>query len=240
MKVIILAGGKATRLPNSAKDLPKTLVPIHGQKCILEHQIENLVRHNLTDIRLSLGYRADQLIHWISGCAKRFGKTFRFDYVVEPESLGTGGAVKFASRDLREPFLVLNGDIVADFDFGRLTAAAFHPGKNIVVGRHFPNASDMGTIRHSAGGRIHAFIEKTGVAEPGVINAGLYFLEPDVFASAGDKFSIEREIFPVLASAGNLYTLLHEGEYWFDCGTEARLEEVRQFFARRADAAGVL
>ncbi len=231
MKVIILAGGKATRLPNSTKDIPKPLVPILGATTILEHQIEGLARHGLTDIRLSLHHRADQIVAWITEYARRAGQPFAFDCVIESQPLGTGGAIKFASRDLREPFLVLNGDIVADFNFGVVAAKAHNPGDNIVVGRQFGNASDMGTIKHDSRGRIHAFIEKTGIPEPGVINAGFYLLQPGVFKGTPEAFSIEHEIFPKLAAAGNLHTVLHEGAYWFDCGTEERLEEVRDFFS---------
>ena len=55
-KVIILAGGKGTRLPVSARDMPKPLVKVGG-KPILQHQLEALWRAGLTDIRLSLHFR---------------------------------------------------------------------------------------------------------------------------------------------------------------------------------------
>ena len=66
MKVIILAGGKATRLPESAKNIPKLLVKIAG-KPILQHQIDLLIKHGLNDIRFSLGYKADKIIEYLNG-----------------------------------------------------------------------------------------------------------------------------------------------------------------------------
>ncbi|GAG03065.1 unnamed protein product, partial [marine sediment metagenome] len=107
MKIIILAGGKGTRLPRSAKNIPKSLVKIAG-KPILQHQIDILEKHNLTDIRFSLGYEANQIIDYLKN---------KHEYIIESEPLGTGGAIKFASKDLKEDFMILNGDILTDINF---------------------------------------------------------------------------------------------------------------------------
>src|SRR3989338_7980886 len=110
MKVIILAGGRGTRLPNSAKDIPKVLVPIRGKTTMLDHQLELLLAHGLSDVCLSLGFRADQIIKHLHD----IGKT-HIEYRVESEPLGTGGAVRFASQDMKGDFMVLNGDTISDF-----------------------------------------------------------------------------------------------------------------------------
>lgn len=107
VKIIILAGGKATRLPESAKNIPKPLVKIAG-KAILQHQVDLLKKHGLTDIRFGLGYRANKIIDYLNG---------KYEYTIEPKPLGTGGAIKFASEDLKEDFMVLNGDVLSDMDF---------------------------------------------------------------------------------------------------------------------------
>ena len=113
MKAIILAGGRATRLPQSAKDIPKALVKV-GDKPILQHQIDVLQEHGFSDIRLALGYKSDQIIKYVRS------QTSYIEHIVEPEPLGTGGAIKFASRDISEPFMVLNGDILSDINFSGL------------------------------------------------------------------------------------------------------------------------
>ena len=61
MKVIILAGGRGTRLPASAKNIPKALVKIDG-KPVLQHQLDLLEKHGFTDIRFALGYHAEKII----------------------------------------------------------------------------------------------------------------------------------------------------------------------------------
>lgn len=116
MKTIILAGGKGTRLPVSGADKPKVLVEVAG-KTILDRQIEWLLKHNLSDIRLALGFRAEQIINHVKNTP--FYKNINIDYVVEPAPLGTGGAIKFALNGLKDDFLALNGDILADADLNQ-------------------------------------------------------------------------------------------------------------------------
>lgn len=219
MKVIILAGGRGTRLSESAKDIPKVLVPIHG-KTILDHQLELLEKHGLTDIRLSLGFRANHIIEHLQ-------KTGRghVEYVVEDEPLGTGGAVRFSTRDLDGDFMVWNGDIVTDLDLGELLQS-HRPGNALMVASWREDARDFGLLDiHD--GRIQAFLEKPTTPQPGFINAGCYVLHPRHFGGVNEKsFMLEKDIFPRLASSGELHTFIHRG-FWQDVGTEERLSEVK-------------
>ena len=103
MKAIILAGGFGTRLAHISGGKPKPLVGVAG-KPMLERQIEFLFSYHIRDIRLSLHHKADQIIQF---CESKWPHTF--EYIVEPTPLGTGGGIRFASKDLKEPFLVVNG-----------------------------------------------------------------------------------------------------------------------------------
>lgn len=194
MKAIILAGGKATRLPKSAKDIPKALVDVGG-KPVIQHQLDQLYEHGFFDIRLALGYKAAQIIDWV----KRFnppsaptggdGQKFTIDFIVEPEPLDTGGAIKFVSEDLTEPFMVLNGDILSDVHFKNFSER-FKKGseENIIAAYYTPDARSYGIIKKSKG-KIINFLEKPfdsaqGKPEgamPGYINAGFYILHPKIF-----------------------------------------------------------
>src|SRR3989344_1226137 len=266
MQVIILAGGKGTRLPSSAKDKPKCLVEVNG-KPILRHQLDFLAMHGLTDIRLSLGFRAEQVIEYLKmfhpvrsramsdaiaerrrksaspSCAhgsrdtaelltgfhvKHPGRSI--DYVIEDKPLGTGGAIKFASHDLKDGFMVLNGDIFANADLKgfirrhkELTRQKKILGSILAV--HMPDARDFGLIKHK-NGLIEEFLEKPEKKQPGHINAGVYILNKKAFHNVSrETFSIEHDVFPDLAKQGLLGVYLYSGD-WTDLGTEERLQNV--------------
>lgn len=217
-KAIVLAGGRGTRLPDSARDIPKSLVEIKG-KTILEHQIQRLKRAGFESVRLALGFRADQIIDFVRS------RGYRCEWVIEPEPLGTGGAIKFASADLDGPFLVLNGDTLADFDFRAI--AGFHrPQTSLVVSYWQDDCRDFGLLEIE-NDFIRGFFEKPKEAIGGHINAGCYILNSgDLTLVPENSFMLENEVFPRLAKEGRLRTYIHRG-FWEDLGVEERLAKVR-------------
>lgn len=218
MKVIILAGGKGTRLPVSAPDIPKALVEVHG-KPILAWQLDRLIHAGFRDIRLALGFRADKIVSHLAGHARNV------ECVVEPQPLGTGGATRFASQGIGGPCMVLNGDTLADFNFPAIVAA-HEPGHGLIVSHWRDDARDFGLLELKAD-RVHRFLEKPKEPQGGHINAGVYILEPSDIAMLPAGFSmLETALLPHLASAGRLKHYPHGG-FFDDLGTEERLGKVR-------------
>lgn len=119
MKVVIMAGGKGTRIASVRSDVPKPMINICG-KPILEHQIDNLKACGLTDIILVIGYLGDKIKEYF-GDGSKFG--VNIEYFVEEHPLGTAGAL-FKMPQLTEDFLLLCGDVIIDVDFNRFIA--FH------------------------------------------------------------------------------------------------------------------
>lgn len=119
MKVVIMAGGKGTRIASVRNDVPKPMINICG-KPILEHQIDNLKACGLTDIILVIGYLGDKIKEYF-GDGSKFG--VNIEYFVEDHPLGTAGAL-FKMPQLTEDFLLLCGDVIIDVDFNRIIA--FH------------------------------------------------------------------------------------------------------------------
>ena len=119
MKVVIMAGGKGTRIASVRSDVPKPMINICG-KPILEHQIDNLKACGLTDIILVIGYLGDKIKEYF-GDGSKFGVNIEF--FVEDHPLGTAGAL-FKMPQLTEDFLLLCGDVIIDVDFNRFIA--FH------------------------------------------------------------------------------------------------------------------
>ncbi len=229
-KVIILAGGKGTRLPDSARDIPKALVPVEG-KPMIDHVIEMLENHGFSDIRFSLGFRADAVVDHLgrprgerASLAHEVGRAGGYEYVVEKEPLGTGGALKFASRDLTGPFIALNGDVITDINvkefldgYERLP----HIPHSVAV-YETDDARDYGLVKLE-GDHILRFQEKPKERRSGFINAGFYILHPEALhRHPQNAFSVEYDIFPSLARNRKLGYFIHRGR-WTDAGTEERL-----------------
>ncbi|MBI1888332.1 MAG: NDP-sugar synthase [Candidatus Spechtbacteria bacterium] len=222
MQAIILAGGKATRLPESAKDIPKALVHVGG-KPILAHQIDQLQQHGFFDIRLARGYKAEQIISYVAGVKLQHNQ-HSIDWVIEREPLDTGGAIKLAARGLREPFLVLNGDILSDVHIENFAKKFSRNAKmeNAMVVAHLPDARSYGMIK-KRGTKVLEFLEKPVLPISGYVNVGFYILSPHIFKNIEEKkFSIEKNVFPTLAAQGKLGYYIHRG-FWTDAGTEERL-----------------
>ena len=105
MKVVIMAGGKGTRIASIKSDVPKPMIEICG-KPILEWQIENLKANGLTDITLVIGYLGHVIKEYF-GNGEKFG--VNISYFVEESPLGTAGAL-FKMPELTDDFLLLCDD----------------------------------------------------------------------------------------------------------------------------------
>ena len=116
LTVVILAGGRGTRLQSVVSDRPKPMADVGGRP-FLEFVLDDLVSQDLPlRVIMSVGYKADD----ISG---HFGTSYRgipLQYCVEAHALGTGGAIKKCAADfhLDRPFVVKNGDTYSDGDIG--------------------------------------------------------------------------------------------------------------------------
>lgn len=220
-----MVGGTGTRLRPLTDTRPKPMMPLVDRPFV-EHQIDLLRRHGIHDVIFSCGYRPDALeAHFGDGTA--IGMRIR--YVVDPEPLGTAGAVKNAEALLDdEPFFVLNGDILTDLDLTAFAEAHRRSGgAGTVALTPVEDPSAFGLVRLHPDGSVEAFVEKPQPdqlrpGEPFRINAGTYLLTPDALGRipAGRACSIEREVFPVLAGEGLLHGYPSDA-YWRDIGTPA-------------------
>jgi mannose-1-phosphate guanylyltransferase len=214
-KAVILAGGFGTRL-RGIHDKPKCLIDIGGGETLLGHQIGLLRKHGIEDIKLSLHYMADE----VKAYARKFGDGISFIY--EPEPLGTGGAMKLATRGLREPVIICNGDIITHVDFSALAEKALAARTHTLSVATAP-AKDFGGLE-LLGDKIIAFKEKSGGDELARVSEGFYVLFPGIFDNLPDKFSVERDCFPALARRGVLRAYFNP-KRWLDVGTPERFQE---------------
>ena len=222
MRAVILVGGMGTRLRPLTYETPKQLLPVVGVP-LIERSLANLARHGVTGAVLALGYLPEQFVAAypegrIAGVA--------VSYAVEDEPLDTAGAIGFAARQagIDDTFVVLNGDVVTDLDLSALIAFHRERGAVATIALHpVEDPSRYGVVTTEDDGRVVSFIEKPqGVAPTNLINAGIYVMEPSVLARIAPtgRVSVEREVFPALAAAGELYARADHA-YWLDTGTPA-------------------
>lgn len=157
----------------------------------------------------------------------------RVQYRIEPKPLGTGGAIRYAARDLGETFLVFNADVALDVDLRRLLDFHRERRAKVTIGLvAVEDVSAYGSVETDPDGRVIRFREKPRpeeVTSP-YVNAGIYVFEPDVLAyiPEGREVSVERETFPALLEAGlPVYALVLDG-YWSDLGTRERYLRVHR------------
>jgi len=228
MQLVILAGGKGTRMGDLARDVPKSMVPIAG-KPILEHQVEIARRHGLRDIILLTGHLAE-VIEQHFGDGSRFGVNIRYSRETTP--LGTAGAMKAIEPLLTDDFVVFYGDTIFDLDLDALIAhhrATKATATLVVHPNDHPYDSDL--VEADSTGRITAFHHKPhppGSLRRNLVSAALYVMSPRVLehVTAGVMADFGRDIFPAMVAQNETLVAYNTPEFLKDVGTPRRHGEV--------------
>jgi mannose-1-phosphate guanylyltransferase len=217
MEAIILAGGFGTRLRPLTYTRAKSLLPILN-KPMISYLIESLPKE-VDKVILAVNYRRNQI--------EKFFKDTNYnkDIIIndEPEPLGTGGAVKFAEKHITGCFLVLNSDIICSLNLDDMIK--FHKSNKAVSTISLwpvKNVSEFGVADVKDNGNIIGFVEKPKPmdAPSNFINAGAYFLEPEIldYIETGRLVSMEKEIFPLIIKDTRRFFGFKFLGYWMDIG----------------------
>lgn len=222
-QAVILVGGEGRRMRPLTDRLPKPMLPLLDRPFV-ERQVDHLSRAGVTRIVFSCGYRPKEIEDHFGDGATR---GLRVAYVVDPEPLGTAGAIANAEGLLDSgDVFVMNGDILTDLDLSALAdrhrelcAAA------TIALTPVDDPSAFGLVRTDGDGRVVEFVEKPGpgeliAGEPYRINAGTYVLSAEAREAipVGVRVSMERDTFPLLATRGTLGAMASYS-YWRDIGT---------------------
>lgn len=220
MQALVLVGGKGTRLRPLTLETPKPALTLVDRP-FLTYMTEWLGSHGVEEVILACGFLPDEMKE-VLGEGEPGGP--RLKYLVEEETLGTAGAIRYALPLLEERFFAFNGDVLADLDLTALWKQHEETGAKATLGLYgVDDASSFGLVDIDDEGRVLEFSEKdpnrTG---GGMINAGTYVLERDAIASIpeGREVSIETEFYPSIIGDG-LYARELDG-YWMDFGTPER------------------
>jgi NDP-sugar pyrophosphorylase family protein len=218
---VILCGGKGTRLYPAVSDRPKALATF-GDTAFLDILIDSLKNNGFKRFILCVGYLKDQIKDHYK---ERDDITVLFSE--EDEPLGTGGALKKARSLIKsDTFVVMNGDSICNIDFHEFYR--FHENKNAVLSMalvRLKGIEDFGSVTINESFEITSFKEKVANKDLCFINAGVYFMQKDIFAYMPDmsQFSLEHDFFPKMI--GELCVGFIINSELIDIGTPERYEK---------------
>jgi NDP-sugar pyrophosphorylase family protein len=227
--VVILAGGKGTRLQGLFPDRPKPLVPVAGRPFL--HWLTLWIAHHGPHYFVySTGYMADQIEQWSSdGSLPGIDRLCRR----EEQPLGTGGGLLNCLDLCREWLLVANGDAVVMDGIDQILMLREQSVDGAILGVEVPDASRYGSLEVGEGGWLHGFSEK--VPGHGLINGGFYLFRKDLLLQhfKPGNCSIETDIFPQLIDLGaKLKVVVRQNAPFIDIGTPETAYQAEDFVRR--------
>jgi NDP-sugar pyrophosphorylase family protein len=224
--IAVLAGGLGTRLRGVLPETPKILASVLG-KAFLEHLLDWLIRQGARRVILCLGYRAGDVLAYIE--ARSFAP-LEIRTVVEPEPLGTGGAIARARLLLNsDPVLVINGDTLVDADLNAFLAGhRTSRAEASILCTEVEDPGRYGRLEIDAHDRILRFVEKDTTAGPAWINGGYYLFSRAVLEAIAtlSKGSLERDILQRMRP-GTIHAFRTHGRF-LDIGTPETLGLARE------------
>jgi D-glycero-alpha-D-manno-heptose 1-phosphate guanylyltransferase len=194
---VILAGGLGTRLRSAVPDLPKPMADVQGRP-FLEYLLNYWARQGISKFVLSVGYKRESIVNY-------FGRSFRglpIEYIEEEEPLGTGGGLLLASRQLHQPFMLLNGDTFFEVQLNAILDFHRSVGSKWSFALFRANeAGRYGGVNLDSSDRVRSLNTAKGdIGE--LANGGVYLVDPHALNSAnfkvGDKYSLEEDVIPTL------------------------------------------
>ena len=227
MEAIVLAGGLGTRLRGVVDDVPKPMAPVQGRP-FLAFVLDQLADAGFKTVAFATGYRHEAIRSY-------FGADYRglaLRYSVEPEPLGTGGAIRLACDYVRaRDVFVLNGDTYLELDFRAMLDAHTAAGAELSLAIcRVPDVARYGSLELSDD-TVRGFDEK-GRSEPGWINAGTYILGPALRARLRPQgaFSFERDLMAPEVRSIRPLAFRSSGRF-IDIGTPEDYARAPSFFA---------
>lgn len=220
--VVIMAGGKGTRLFPYTQVLPKPLIPI-GNTTILEQVIDSFRQAGCEQFYLSVNYKKNL----IKAYMQDLHPDYQVDYVEEENFLGTAGSLYLVKERMKEAFFVSNCDILLKVDYSKIMA--FHKEKKhaITLVTSLKNYTiPYGVVNIDTEGQVESLSEKPEMSF--LVNTGVYVLDPKVLEwIPKEKFMHITDLIQVCLEKGEqvgVYPVTEKA--WEDMGEFSSLEEM--------------
>jgi D-glycero-alpha-D-manno-heptose 1-phosphate guanylyltransferase len=229
-EAIVLAGGLGTRLRSVVADLPKPLAPVCGRPFIT-YLLDLLAGQGMRRAVLATGYLGER----VEAALGASWQGMELVYSVEPQPLGTGGAIALALRHIHgAACFVLNGDSYLKLDYAAFDARTRR--LDAALGIALAEVTDV--ARYGAvevdNERVRTFAEK-GRHGPGYINAGVYRIERGLLDDfiAGSRFSFEAEVMQPMAGRQTIAAFTDTRDF-IDIGVPEDYARVQHMLRERA------
>lgn len=222
---VVMAGGKGTRLGDLTRHVPKPLMTVAGRP-IIDWIILGLVGDGIRQIHVSVNHLADQIIDHL-GDGDRLGAEVRYLREDPDVPLGTGGSLALIEERPSEPLLVMNGDLMVDFDARQLLRFHQQSESRITVGvRHYSHTVPFGVVKHDDERRIQQLVEKPDLTVS--INTGVYCVDPDLIDLVPrDTMSHMPDLVQLCLEGGQRVSAWELSSDWIDVGTPADLARAK-------------
>lgn len=221
--VVIMAGGKGTRLRPQTEHCPKPMLLIDG-KPMLEIQLEQCIASGFSNFYLSVNYLKEQIIdHFQDG--RRWGVSI--NYLVEDEPLGTAGSLQLLPDSVQDPFLVMNGDVLTRFDPSQLLRFHDeHPAAATLCVREHLVTIPFGVVKIK-GVELAGLEEKPSYSH--LVNAGVYIIDPKLLSLLPANQATDMPtLLHSAQQAGYRVTVCPIHEYWIDVGRPETLLQAHE------------
>lgn len=222
--LVIMAGGKGTRLYPYTKILPKPLMPI-GDETITERIIASFTRFGCKKVIMILNYKSSMIRSYLD----EVKKDYDIEYVEEDEFLGTGGGLRLIKDKVKSRFFLSNCDILIDTDFSSIVRNHIKSDNKITFVCSMKNVViPYGVVRTDSDGYITEMKEKPDYSF--MVNTGLYLLEPEVIDSIKENEFIHLpDLAKRLIDAGEKVGAYPVSERsWMDMGQFSEMEDMKR------------
>lgn len=230
--VVVLAGGRGTRLAPYTSVLPKPLMPI-GNRSILEILVHQLADAGFRNLTFCVGY----LSHLIRAVFESTDEQVAITYVKEQEPLGTAGPLRLVNG-LDETFLAMNGDLLTTIDYGSLLEHHRERGNMLTIATHRRRVrSDYGVLHLDAEAddplRVYAYEEKPEMSWN--VSMGVYVFEPAALEYIPEEgcFDFPDLVQALLRTGHPIGAFMHDG-LWLDIGQHDDYVRAVELWARGA------
>ncbi len=223
VSVIIMAGGKGTRLKPYTDNCPKPMIKVCG-KPMLELILEKCIASGFSKFYFSVNYLKEQIISYFGD-----GKVWDVDikYLIEDKPLGTAGSLSLFKEFNEEPILVINGDVLTTFDFNKMLD--FHLKNNLdatLAVREEYLKFPYGVVEID-GIKLKSFQEKPILKK--LVNAGVYVLSKKLFSYIkNNTFSDMPDLLSYAKLNNGSVGVFPLHEYWIDIGRPETLEKAHK------------